>query len=68
MLHKIVKRQWFDDWLETRDKGAGKAMDHALMLAQEMEVIMTLFIEMGNPGGKADLGWGRWIQFSMIKS
>lgn len=31
-------------------------MDHALILAQEMEVIMTLFIEMGNPGEKADLG------------
>lgn len=30
-------------------------MDHALILAQETEVIMNTFIEMGNTGEKADL-------------
>lgn len=39
-----------------RDKGEGKAMDHALILAQEIEVIMKPFIKMGDTGGKADFG------------
>ena len=42
--------------LNNRAKAEGKAVDHALILAQEMEVIMNTFLEMGNTGGKADLG------------
>lgn len=42
--------------MENKDKQEGKAMDHALVLDQEMEAIMKLFIEMGNIEGKADFG------------
>ena len=45
----------FDDWLNNRARTEWKAMDHALILAEEM-VIMNTFIEMGNTGEKADLG------------
>ena len=34
----------------------GKAMDHTLFRALEMEVIMKPFIKMGDTGGKADFG------------
>lgn len=54
----------FDDWLVERDKGEGKAMDHTLFLALEMEVIMKPFIKMGDTGGKADFGWRRCDEFS----
>lgn len=42
--------------MDNRDKGKGKTKDQALILAQEMEVILKSFIEMGNTRGKADLG------------
>lgn len=46
----------FDDWLNNRARAEWKATDHALILAREMEVIMNIFIKMGNTGEKADLG------------
>lgn len=68
--HDGFKSYWrervirIDDWLDNRDKGKGKTKDQALILAQEMEVILKSFIEMGNTRGKADLGWRRCDEFS----
>ena len=41
--------------MNNRARAEWKAMDHALILAQETEVIMNTFVEMGNTGEKADL-------------
>lgn len=59
-----IKSIGFDDWLVHREKGEGKTMDHALILAQKMEEILMPFIKIGDTGGKADFGWRRCDEFS----